>query len=310
MKVTELQQLFYRRCAAENLSINTIKTYNYLHDRFAAYCIAHDAQDVSRISADTVRSYLQLCYHAGYSPVTVLDVYRSINAMMTFAAAEHITDGNVMDTVKRPKIPKVTARSFEPGEIDAIFDTCDKDTFVGYRNYTIFCMFLATGMRKSELLGLSISDVDLVSSYIRVVGKGNKERYIPIAQALRRVITRYLTLRGEFISSRKKSRYTQNMSDLWVTKDCRKLTCSGLDEVFRKLKRKLSIPAGRLSPHTFRHTFAINFLMNGGNSFALKEILGHESISTTQIYVKYTETGLRSEIEKFNPLSNKTYRYK
>jgi len=167
------------------------------------------------------------------------------------------------------------------------------------------CVLFGTGMRRSELLGLSVLDVHFDENLITVLGKGNKERSIPMSAYLKRVLKKYLVLR-ESLCKEQVATFTPA---LIVNQKGDKLTVHGIDTVFRQLKENLQIPKGRLSPHTWRHTFAKSFLLNGGDVFSLQRILGHEDISTTQIYIEYTLSELKVQNDKFNPLDNSRWQY-
>ena len=304
MKIAEALQGFYRRCKAENLSINTIKTYSYLFHRAFRYFNGHGKERIEEIKADDIRKYLISLQDAGYSQHSICDVYRSLSCFFRWLHMENYIDENPMQRVKKPKLPREYARTFSAGEVRMMLDYWDKDTFCGYRNFFVLNMFLATGIRKAELLQLSLDDIDFDARVLTIHGKGDKQRFVPMSKMLTRLLRNYLMKRKTFLNEVK-----QASNALFVNRYGRRLGQSGLEEVFARMKKELKIDKRRLSPHTFRHTFAKSFLSNGGNLFSLQDILGHEDIATTRIYVKFEMEENRQQIDKYCPLDNKIWEY-
>ena len=243
--------------------------------------------------------------HKKYSPVTVTDRFIALKAFINYLASSGYLIVSPITGIKKPKIPKVHARTFTNKEIQLLLNAFpDREDFIQYRNHVIMCILFGTGMRKAELLGLTVLDIHLDICIISVIGKGNKEREIPISPVLKRVLKRYLSLREMYCKST-----VYNSSFLIITKAGNKLSVSGLDEIFRRLKNELDIPKGRLSPHTFRHSFAKAWLLNNGSLILLQQILGHEDIATTRIYVDYTSAEIRVQNDRFNPLDNSKWSY-
>ena len=201
-------------------------------------------------------------------------------------------------------MPKRFARTFTGQEVDKILRAFDKDTFIGFRNYVIVCVLLSTGMRKSELLDMSMLNVHFDVGVISVIGKGNKQRNIPLSPLLKRLLKQYFARRTEYCSE-----VDYSTSALWLSRGGTALTISGVNGLFRDLKKNLDIPTKRLSAHTFRHTFAKSFLLNGGDVFTLQRLLGHADIATTQIYIDYTEKELKVQNNQYNPLDNTRWYY-
>lgn len=303
MKFYEALNLFYRRCLAKGLSDNTISYYRYSLVPFGVFMGNQGLEDMEEVREDTIIQYLATL-NKKYNPVTVADRYIAVKAFFGYLSrAGHILVSPVAK-ISKPKTPKVYARTFTNKEVQLILSAFNKDEFIGYRNYVIMCILFSTGMRRAELLGLTVFDIHLDVDIISVIGKGNKQREIPISPLLKRVLRRYLGLRESYC---KETSYSSPA--LIVTKSGSKMSISGFNQIFRKLKEDLKIPKGRLSPHTWRHTFSKAFLLNGGNLFALQKLLGHEDISTTRVYVDYTSGEMKTQNDKFNPLDNSRWQY-
>ena len=304
MLISEAVQCFYRRCKAEGVSANTIKTYSYHFYRFIHHLFADGKEKIEDVKTDDIRKYLIDMQDKGYSPHTVADVYRSISCFFRWLYTENMIAENPMSRVKKPKVPKEFARTFSHGEIRMMFDFWDKGTFYGYRNFFILNLLLGTGIRKAELLQLSIDDIDFDARVLLIRGKGNKQRFVPISKMLMRLLRNYLLKRKTYLAD------VKMVSDaLLVNRFGRRLGKSGLDEIFEKMKKGLKIDKRRLSCHTMRHSFAKGFLANGGNLFSLQDILGHEDISTTRIYVEFGCSGNRQQIDSYCPLDNRSWQY-
>ena len=237
-----------------------------------------------------------------YSMPTVADVYRSISCFFSWLYTENMIVENPMQRVKKPKVPKEFARTFSHGEVRMMFDFWDKGTFYGYRNFLILSLLLGTGIRKTELLQLSLTDIDFDARVLLVRGKGDKQRFVPLSKMMVRLLRNYLMKRKAYLAD-----VNQDSNALFVNRLGRRLGKSGLEEIFAKMKKGLKIDKRRLSPHTFRHTFARAFLSNGGNLFSLQDILGHEDIATTRIYVEFGIDGNRQQIDSYCPIDNRAY---
>lgn len=301
--------MFYRRCIGLNLSRSTLENYRkHLTDYLLFLSQTMDIETIAETTENTILQYLKSLKGRGLSPVTVLDRFIVLRVFYSFLVEWGYLESNPMEHLKKPKVPKRHARTFTTSEIMAILKSYDKTTFLGYRNYTIMCVLFSTGIRKTELLKLSVLDIHLQECFLVVLhGKGDKTREIPIGLSLRRILKKYLRDREEVLQE-----HSSFTSQFLVTFSGKPLTASGLDTVFKRLKESmkgLGIPERRLSAHTWRHTFAKTFLLNGGDLFTLQQILGHEDVSTTRIYVEYTNKEMKVQNDKYNPLDNHQWQY-
>ena len=226
-------------------------------------------ETIAETTNNTILQYLKSLRGKGLSPVTVLDRFIVLRVFYNFLVEWGYLEINPMEHLKKPKVPKRHARTFTTSEIMAILKSYDKTTFLGYRNYTIMCVLFSTGMRKTELLKLSVLDIHLQECFLVVLhGKGDKTREIPIGLSLRRILKKYLRDREEVLQE-----HSSFTPQFLVTFSGKPLTASGLDTVFKHLKESmkgLGIPERRLSAHTWRHTFAKTFLLNGETSSLFK----------------------------------------
>ena len=230
--------------------------------------------------------------------------FRTIRTFFIFLYQNDYITNNPITNVKAPKIEEKEMRTFTSQEITKLLNAFDKFTFIGFRNYCIFCTFFSTGMRRGELIELTLADVNITNDFIRIEhGKGQKERFVPIGKTLRRLLLQYLRQREEFLNG-------ESCKWLFITSKIeRKLTSSTLSDIFQKLKKELNLTGEKISCHTWRHTFAKNYLLNGGEIFSLQKILGHSDIATTKNYLNLNKNEIKMQHAKYNPLDNKDWLY-
>jgi len=193
--------------------------------------------------------------------------------------------------MKRVKLPKALKKSmpvFNEGDLGKLLAQPDKRSSAGYRNYVIMLTLLDTGIRVTELCNLKTSDVDLANGYLKVMGKGAKERYVPIGAKLTKVLLKYLMNRGPERSD----------VSFFVTYDGRPLVKKRVQDLIKSYGKKADIKT-RCSPHTFRSTSAVLYLRNGGDPFSLQKKLGHSSLTMTRRYSVIADSDVKAQHLKY-----------
>ncbi len=219
------------------------------------------------------------------SPDSVASYTRAIKSFFSFLEREELIPVNPMVKVKVPKTPRRNMPTFSEGELARIFTQPDKKTSEGYRDYTIMLTLLDTGVRVSELCGLNVDDVDLTNGYLRVMGKGQRERYVPIGSKLTKALLKYkLSHRPEANSS----------DNFFLTRDGRPINKARVQKIIRRYGERAGIKT-RPSPHTFRSTKAVLYLRNGGDPFSLQKMLGHSSLVMTRRYSNLADSDVRRQ---------------
>lgn len=210
-----------------------------------------------------------------------------------------------MRNIEKPKVPKRDLKAFSKEHIDILLNVFDKDTFTGFRNYVIACVFFSTGIRRGELVRIKMSDIMFEINSLRIIGKGNKARVVPLSDTMRRLLIKYIKVRELHIRTNKlfMSPYC------FISHTGNKLSENAVTDIFSKAGKENKIKGVRVSPHTFRHSFAKYFLLNGGDVFTLQKILGHSDISVTRKYVNLNDNDIRVQNEKYNPLENEMWKY-
>ena len=235
----------------------------------------------------------------GLSGHAVNTYLRSIRAFWSWLVREEIITSNPFFRVKVPKPPKKVIATFSEKQLNAIFKSINTATSAGFRGWTMILTLLDTGLRASELVGLTMDSVNLADGIIKVFGKGRKERIVPIGAKVQRAIWKYV------------QRYRPQPANhlcptLFLTAAGEPITTDRLRTIIEKYARRAGIDGVRCSPHTFRHTFAIIYLRNGGDVFSLQRILGHSSLEIVRIYVNYAEADIKACHQKFSPVDNLT----
>lgn len=289
------KSLFLINRKARNLSKQTLFWYDLYLKNFIQHL---GNRDIGSIQGSDIEQYFIFRREQPKTrDITVRDIYKVLRVFFNFLIDEEYIVRDPMKRIRQPKIRQKIMRTFSKQEIQKILGSFDRNEFFGLRDYLIMCCFFATGMRKAELIGLKLSDISITTDMIKVMGKGSRDRMVPIGRTLRRIILQYLNQREEYLSG-----YYCNY--FIVSQRKTQLTHHGMNCLFQRIKRNLGASGERFSPHTWRHTFAKNYLLNGGDVFSLQKILGHSDIATTKKYIALNDKEIKIQHSKFNPLDN------
>ncbi|MFD1315838.1 site-specific tyrosine recombinase XerD [Namhaeicola litoreus] len=202
---------------------------------------------------------------------------------------------NPTDLLESPKIGRKLPDFLSLQEIDQIISQIDLSTIEGERNKVMIETLYSCGLRVSELITLQISDLFFEEGFVRVIGKGNKQRFVPISEATIRLINNYLNhVRNSFVIQKGYE------DTLFLNRRGKGISRNMIFMITKDLTQKAGIKKN-ISPHTFRHSFATHLLENGADLRAIQQMLGHESITTTEIYMHLDKTFLKDVVEKYHP---------
>jgi len=285
VKTDQAVNLFMQRCKAKNLSDETVRWYEWQLGEFTA---DPDTPRVATlIRARHIRDFLA---KQEVAQNTLNGRYRALSALFNFLAKEGIIekDDNPISDVEKPKEEKVLIRIFSDDELQRFFRSIDRTTFHGIRDYTIFLLFLDTGVRATELINIKQKDLFLSAHHLYVMGKGGKERIIPFGEKALGAINQYITIAG-------KNEY------LFLNEFDTQIKYRTVDNTCKKYGKMAGITDKRVSCHTFRHTFAVNYLLNGGDVRSLQEILGHSSLAMVQRYTQLVNQNVKDAHKKASP---------
>ena len=231
----------------------------------------------------------------GLTGHTVNCYLRAIRAFWSWLVAEDIIESNPFDRVKVPKPPKKVIRAFSESQIHQMLDALDTHSSTGFRDRTIILTLLDTGLRVSELTDLQLEDTDIRHRCLKVSGKGNKERFVPIGVLVQRTLVKY-------VGKHRPHPASPLFDNLFLTRDGMPLTPNRVESIVERYARKAGISGVRASPHTFRHTFSVSYLRNGGDVFTLQRILGHETLDMVRNYVNLAQYDLQEAHLRCSPV--------
>jgi len=247
---------------------------------------------------DVVRAYLAFLNEKQYSKATIARKLATLRSFYKFLVKRNQVTSNPVVAVRTPKQDKKLPRFLEYEEVKKLLDTPPQDNWLGARDRAILETLYSTGIRVSELVALNMDDIDFLGEIVHVRGKGKKERIAPIGSSALQVIQHYM----EFRNKRAQNNGNFDTRVLFVNKHGKRLSTRS---VRRKMDKYLKMagldPA--ISPHTLRHSFATHMLNNGADLRSVQELLGHQSLSTTQVYTHLTTTKLKDVYENAHPRS-------
>ena len=272
---------------------HTIKAYKNDLNQFHAFCQDSDREGVD-LHFRTIRSCVVFLMDAGYSSRTVHRKLTSLSTYCKYLIREGHLESNPMDKVLKPKLNKRVPAFVEEAKMDLMLNEFDfGEDFTGIRNRLILDLLYQTGMRRSELIGLKTGSINREEKSLKVKGKRDKERIIPLNVELVRAVEDYMVLRNQVL--------TDNSEDhLIVTKK----GGPAYDKlIYRIVEKYLAMVTtlDKKSPHVLRHTFATHMLNRGADLNAIKELLGHASLSATQVYTHNTYKKLKSIYNQAHP---------
>ena len=262
--------------------------YDFLHQRYNG-----DVQWQS-IGVLDIRAYLAMLNTEKYARRTIARRISSLRSFFKYMVRENIAEYNPFAKIKTPKLDKRLPVFLEEFEVNELLELPPK-TLLGLRDQAVLEMLYATGCRVSELVGLTLERIDTGNRYALLLGKGNKERIVPLGHTCCRALEAYYDARAELMS-----KYSASHDFVFVNSRGGVLTDRSVRRILDKYISQLALHKN-VSPHTIRHTFATHLLDHGADLRAVQELLGHANLSTTQIYTHVTMERIASVYEKNHP---------
>lgn len=278
------------------MSKNTILSYSSDLEIFLNFCLAHN-HDLLKKERDTeslIASYLESRVEDGISKRSQARVISSLRSFFKFLEMEGRTERDPTERIDSPKIGRHIPAVLSVSEIERIISSVDLSAPEGHRNRAIIETLYSCGLRVSELVSLKISDLFLEESFLRVTGKGDKQRLIPVGDPASDAIRLYLAVRAG-------GKISKGCEDiLFLNRRGGKLSREMIFILIRKQAKAAGVEK-EISPHTFRHSFASHLIENGADLRVVQQMLGHSSILTTEIYTHINSDRLRDGILKAHP---------
>jgi integrase/recombinase XerD len=278
-----------------NLSENTILSYKNDINSFLTYVNEIKVNDLSKITSQHVVNFFKLLKDLGLSGTSSARYFSSLKGFFSYLIKNDYLKTNPIDKITAPKLSKKLPGVLNINEIEAILSKPDVKDKLGLRDKAILELFYACGTRVSELLNIKLSDLFLADEVIRVLGKGSKERLIPIGSSAIHWVNEYLKKSRPLLVKKIKSE-----NYLFLNSRGTKISRMGIWKIVDRYVKEAEIKKD-VHPHTFRHSFATHLLEGGADLRAVQEMLGHVDISTTQIYTHIDRDYIKQIHKQFHP---------
>lgn len=280
----------------KNYSKNTI--INYEEDLYFLKTYL-EKEGISYLDVDysVIRLYFNYLDSFNYSKNTIAKKITSARSFYKYLARNNKIKSNPFSLCSLPKKDKLLPKFLYYNELEEMFSSCD-DSNLGIRNRCILELLYATGMRVGELVNIKLNDIDLKEKYIKILGKGNKERIVYFGDYAKEYLEKYIYEARDSLLKNKKSDY------LLINNSGTNLSARGVELVIKNIIKETSIKSN-ITPHVLRHTFATHLLNEGCDILSVQELLGHESLRATQVYTHITNEGLRNIYNISHPRNHK-----
>ena len=285
-----LNYLRYER----NRSELTVRTYGRSLEDFEAYFKNRDSQlSWESVDSDLIRDWMESMMDKGDMASTVNNCLSAVRSFFRFALSRHLVDHDPAYAVKGPKKQKPLPQFVREEEMDRLIDLPEMwgSDVKALRARTIIILFYETGIRLAELIGLDDKDVDFAARQLKVTGKRNKQRIVPFGGELERALRDYMSQRDEAL---------RQDTALFLSDKGQRMTRSQVESIVKKYLSMVTTLKKR-SPHVLRHSFATAMLNNGAGLESVRKLLGHESVTTTEIYTHTTFEQLKKVYENAHP---------
>ena len=282
------------------LSDNSILSYENDIIKFSNFLLKKN-KSISpiKVSPDLIKEFIY-SISKSINPASQSRIISGLRSFFEYLIFEKYIKTNPLSLIESPRTSRKLPDTLTIKEIDLLISNINMSTNEGERNMAIIETLYGCGLRVSELISLKISDLFFSEGFIKVTGKGNKQRLVPISDLNKRVIKNYMD------NSRKKLKIEEKSKDiLFLNRRGKKLSRAMIFTIIKRLA-KLSNIKKNISPHTFRHSFATHLLKNGADLKTIQQLLGHQSITTTEIYMHIDNKMLVKAINKFHPRSKIT----
>jgi integrase/recombinase XerC len=275
----------------KNYMVDLVQFFNYLGTSHKD--IANGSpNDISRVDVNLIRSYLGQMVK-GRSPSSIARKLASLRTFFQYCIRKGLVASNPAKEVATPKVPKKVPRFLTVDEVFALLDSPEGGEALGARDKAIMELLYGSGIRVGELVELDIPDIDVNENTVKVMGKGRKERIVPIGDKASRAMRAYLDLRPAL---------AQGATDeaLFINRRGGRLTARSVERMLNKYIQRCGLQK-KVTPHVLRHTFATHLLGSGADMRGIQELLGHASLSTTQKYTHVSLEGLMKAYDKSHP---------
>jgi integrase/recombinase XerD len=273
------------------LSSNTLLAYRRDLSKLRRFALARD-KDVLSLDADDLAHFMRSLHTQGLAPKSIARTLVAVRGFYKFLIQDGYLKLDPSVNIESPKSWQSLPRFLAPEEVERLLYTPDPSTSIGLRDKAVLEVLYATGLRVSELAGLTPSNINFDLGFVTVLGKGGKERTVPLGMTA-------IDWTRKYVASRARSGLFKTTHALFVSDNGSPLTRQALWKIIVSLGERAGI--GHITPHLLRHSFATHLLENGADLRSVQMMLGHSDISTTQIYTHITNERLREIYKRFHP---------
>ena len=277
-----------------NLAANTLEAYGADLTAYLAFLVGQGVTEMGAVSPALVAEHLRSLHARGLSARSQARHLAAVRQFHRFLVKEHLVERNPTDLAETPKQPRTLPVYLTLEEVDRLIAAADPTTPELARDRAMIELLYATGLRVSELCGLTLESLNLESEFLIAKGKGRKERLVPVGRSAQEAVRRFLDGPRQAILRNRQSRF------LFVTRKGGAITRQCFWVRLGNRARQAGI-VKRLSPHKLRHSFATHLLAHGADLRVVQALLGHADLSTTQIYTHVEQGGLQQTVERFHP---------
>lgn len=284
--------------AEKNASQYTLRNYRREIEEFLEFLKTKSITTWDKVDKEVIRDYLAWLTAEDYAKASIARRLSELRSFCRYLMRERVLDHNPFDAVSAPKVPKRLPRYLSTDEVKNLLSAPDIGDSQGLRDRAMLELLYAAGMRVSELVNLNLSDIDSGRAQIKVLGKGNKERMVLVGRPAMRAVMTYIREGRPKLIGKKTS------NAIFLNRFGSRLTVRSVQMGLAKYAMKAGIK-GEVTPHVLRHTFATHLLDGGADLRAVQELLGHESLSTTQIYTHVSQARAREVYLNTHPGAKK-----
>lgn len=282
----------------KHYSFYTVKNYERDLDSFYDFLNKENITNIKDIDFKVVRLYLTVMYEKKYSKKTISRNISSLRSLFKYLMKHEHIKTNPMLLISNPKQDHKLPNFLYYNDLEKILEIPDTNTPLGHRDALIIELFYSTGIRVSEIINIKLNDIDYSKNRIKILGKGNKERYVLYGDICSKLLNSYINEKRIIILGDKHNEY------LFINHLGNKLTSRGVEYILSIIIKQSDLKT-KISPHTLRHTFATHMLNEGADLKSVQELLGHENLKTTQIYTHVSNERLREVYLHSHPRAKK-----
>lgn len=286
--------------ANKNYSPKTIESYGLDLFQFLEYLQEKRISELAAIDYRLIRGYLAKLKAANYAKTSTARKLACIRSFFKYLCRQGYLERNPVLGITTPKLEKRLPQFLYQQEVADLLQLPEKGGVLAIRDSAILEILYSSGLRLQEVVGLTLKDLDFSRGYLRVFGKGSKERLVPLGEPARRALERYVSEVRPLLLKQNPNQSVKPIDNVFLNRRGTRLSGRSIERMFDKYVKRLALNR-KLTPHAIRHSFATHLLENGADLRVVQELLGHVDISTTQIYTHLTREKIRAVYQKSHP---------